>query len=125
MATKELVDKELANLRISHENEERVLSAQLDVEAKIQKESVSKAVSNLMEEELKTITLKCVTEVCNSIICIHYIRCNPDVNLKAAARAGKTQEKQDEMRQGYEASAEKVKSMIESRKRINTAKVKV
>lgn len=68
VATKELVDKELANLRISHENEERVLSAQLDVEAKIQKESVSKAISNLMEEELKTITLKCVTEVCNSIM---------------------------------------------------------
>jgi hypothetical protein len=47
------------------------------------------------------------------------------LKLKAAARAGKTQEKQDEMCQGYEASAEKVKSMIQSRKRINTAKVKV
>ena len=72
VASKELIDKELANLRISHENEERVLSTQLDVEAKIQKESVSKAISNLMEEELKTINLKCVTEVCNSMIYIHY-----------------------------------------------------
>ena len=47
------------------------------------------------------------------------------LNLKAAVRAGKTQEKQDEMRQSYEASAVKVKFKIESRKRINTAKVKV
>jgi hypothetical protein len=67
-ATKELIDRELANLRISHENEEKVLSTQLDVEAKIQKESVSKAISNLMEEELNKISLKCVTEVCSSNI---------------------------------------------------------
>ncbi len=65
-ATKELIDRELENLRIFHENEEKVLSTQLDMEAKIQKESISKAISNLMEEELNKISLKCVTEVCNS-----------------------------------------------------------
>lgn len=49
----------------------------------------------------------------------------PDLKFKAAARAGKTPEKKDELCQGYKASAEKVKSMIESKKRINTAKVRV
>lgn len=66
MVTKELVERELANLTISHENEEKVLSAQLDMEAKVQKESVSKAINSLMEEELKKIGLKCVAEVCSS-----------------------------------------------------------
>ena len=69
VATKELVERELANLTISHENEEKVLSIQLDVEAKIQKESVSKAINNLIEEEIKKIGLKCVTEVCRSNAC--------------------------------------------------------
>ena len=66
MVTKELVERELANLTISHENEEKVLSAQLDMEAKVQKESVSRAINSLMEEELKKIGLKRVAEVCSS-----------------------------------------------------------
>lgn len=69
MVTKELVNRELANLIVSHENEEKVLSTQLDVEAKIQKESVSKAINNLIEEEIKKIGLKCVAEVCRSNAC--------------------------------------------------------
>ena len=57
------MDKELANLTISHENEEKLLSTQLDVEAKIQIESLSNAINNLMTEEIKKIGLECVTEV--------------------------------------------------------------
>lgn len=58
------MDRELANLAISHENEEKLLSAQLDVEVKIQKEGLSNAINSLMTEEMKKIGLKCVTEVC-------------------------------------------------------------
>lgn len=43
--------------------------------------------------------------------------------LKAATRSGKTGK--DEICQRYENAAEKVKGMIESKRRINTAKVKV
>lgn len=72
MDTKELVERELANLTISHEKEEKVLSTQLDVEIKIQTESVSKAINNLMQDEFKEIGLNCLTEVHSSGVCMQY-----------------------------------------------------
>ena len=72
VTTKELMDKELERLTISHENEMKVLSAQLDMETSIQKESFSNVINNLMAEEIKKVGLKYVTEV-------GLIHCNKDI----------------------------------------------
>ena len=63
VVTKELMDRELEDLTISHEKELKVLSAQLDMEANVQKESLSNAINTLIAEEIKKVGLKCVTDV--------------------------------------------------------------
>lgn len=46
-------------------------------------------------------------------------------DIKAAAVAGMTGSKKDDLCQRYEVAAENVKNMIESKRRINTTKVEV